>query len=30
LARYRAAFPEDHARWVQEAAATSERLQHLK
>jgi O-antigen ligase len=30
LARYRAAFPEDHARWVQEAAAAPERLPHLK
>lgn len=30
LARYRAAFPEEHARWAQEAAAAPERLQRLK
>lgn len=30
LARYRAAFPVEHARWAQEAAAAPERLQLLK
>ena len=30
LARYRAAFPEDHARWAQQATAAPERLQPLK
>ena len=30
LARYRAAFPVDHARWAREAAAAPARLQHLK
>jgi len=30
LARYRAAFPVDHARWAQEASAAPEHLQRLK